>query len=492
MTHILAIDQSTSATKAVLFDAAGQVVDRASREHRQIYPQPGWVEHDAEEIWQNVLAVIGEVAERQRETLADAAGLAITNQRETIVVFDRRTGRPLANAIVWQCRRGESICRELQGAEHEELVERKTGLKLDTYFSASKLLSLSRERPDIGAKLREGEALVGTIDAYLIYRLTGGKVFATDPTNASRTLLYDVSQLQWDTELCALFDVPLRALPEVRESFARFGETDADGRLPRRLPICGVMGDSQASLFAQRCYEPGTAKATFGSGTSIMLNVGSVRPAVGKGSVTALAWVRGGQPTYAYEGLINYSSATISWLKDQLGLIDDAADTERMAIEAGSHGGVYLVPAFAGLSAPYWKPDARAAIVNMTAHTRKEHIVRAALESIAYQINDVLGMMRSDAGIAPRMLYADGGPTRNKFLMQFTADITGVELVVSDVPECSALGAAMAGMLGLGVVGSPVDFAAVPQSMTVFRRNMDDNSVACVVEGWGRAVRRVI
>jgi glycerol kinase len=491
MTHILAIDQSTSATKAVLFDAAGQVVDRASREHRQIYPQPGWVEHDAEEIWQNVLGVIGEMAGRQRGKLADAAGLAIANQRETIVIFDRRTGRPLSNAIVWQCRRGEAICRELQGGGHEESIRRKTGLKLDAYFSASKLTSLGRERPDIGAKLRDGEALVGTIDAYLVYRLTGGEVFATDPTNASRTLLYDIGRLQWDASLCELFDVPPRALPEVCESFARFGETDAGGTLPRKLPICGVMGDSQASLFAQRCYEPGMAKATFGSGTSIMLNVGNQCPAVANDLVTALAWVHDAQPVYAYEGLINYSSATISWLQNQLGLIDDAADTERMAIEAGSNGGVYLVPAFAGLSAPYWKPEARAAIVNMTAHTRKEHIVRAALESIAYQINDVLDMMGKDAGVRARLLYADGGPTRNKFLMQFTADITGVELVVSDVPECSALGAAMAGMLGLGVAATLNDLASQPSQTQTYRPQINGEKVRQLCSGWQSALRRV-
>jgi glycerol kinase len=492
MTHILAIDQSTSATKAVLFDAAGQVVDRASREHRQIYPLPGWVEHDAEEIWQNVLSVIEELAGRQRGKLADAAGLAITNQRETVVVFDRQTGRPLCNAIVWQCRRGEAICRDLQDAGHEELVERKTGLKLDPYFSASKLKSLIHDRPEIGAKLREGDALIGTIDAYLVYRLTGGEVFATDPTNASRTLLFDIDQLRWDSQLCDLFDVPPRALPEIRESFARLGETDAGGELPRKLPICGVLGDSQASLFALRCCEPGTAKATFGSGTSIMLNVGGVRPYVGKGSVTALAWVHGGQPTYAYEGLINYSSATISWLQNQLGLIGAAADTERMAIDVGSNGGVYLVPAFAGLSAPYWKPDARAAIVNMTAHTRKEHIVRAALESIVYQINDALKMMEQDSGVASRVLHADGGPTRNKFLMQFTADITGVELVVSDVPECSALGAASVGLVGLGLVRSLEELANLPQHVQSYRPQMSAEESRQLCDGWQAAVRRVL
>ena len=287
MTLILAIDQSTSATKAVLFDAAGAVIDKASREHRQLYPQPGWVEHDAEEIWQNTGAVLGEVASRQRCRWAEVIGLSVTNQRETFVVFDRNTGRPLHNAIVWQCRRGESVCRTLREAGHEELVQSKTGLKLDTYFSGSKLKWLIDERPDVAAKVRDGEAIVGTVDVYLIHRLTAGRTFAGDSTNASRTLLYDVAQLRWDPQLCELFGVPLQALPEVRESFAQFGETDAGGALSGPLPICGVMGDSQASLFAQRCYTPGMSKATFGSGTSVMLNIGDQFEPTARGSVCA-------------------------------------------------------------------------------------------------------------------------------------------------------------------------------------------------------------
>jgi glycerol kinase len=492
MTLILAIDQSTSASKAVLFDAAGAVVDRASREHRQIYPQPGWVEHDAEEIWQNARAVLGEVASRQRDRWSEVVGLSVTNQRETFVVFDPATGRPLHNAIVWQCRRGEPVCRVLSDAGHEALVQSKTGLKLDTYFSGSKLKWLIDERPDIAAAIRNGEALVGTIDAYLIHRLTGGRMFATDPTNASRTLLYDVAALGWDAELCELFDVSPQSLPEVRESFANFGETAADGALPSALPICGVMGDSQASLFAQRCYTPGTAKATFGSGTSVMLNVGDRFEPNAGGAVSALAWVRNGKPTYALEGLINYSSATIAWLKDQLGLIRDAAETESLATAVPDNGGAYFVPAFAGLSAPYWSPDARAALVGLTAFTRKEHIVRAALESIAYQIRDVLDMMRAEAGVAARMLHADGGPTRNAFLMQFTADVTGLELAVADVPDSSAWGAALAGLLGLGVYQSLDELAALPRTMKSFHPQMSRSGADQLCSGWQMAVRRVL
>ncbi len=490
MSLILAIDQSTSATKAVLFDASGKVLGKASREHRQIYPRPGWVEHDAEEIWRNVLAVMREIVARNRSKISKLAALSITNQRETILVFDRKTGKPLHNAIVWQDRRGDAICRKL--GSHEALVRRKTGLKVDTYFSASKLKWLIAEKPTLAAKLKSGDAVIGTIDTYLIHRLTGGKVFATDFTNASRTLLFDIGKLRWDEELCRLFDVPMRALPEVRESAAQFGETNAGGILPRALPIAGVMGDSQASLFAQCCFQPGTAKATFGTGTSVLLNVGNrFRPAA-KNSVTALAWVLKGKPTYAAEGIINFSAATIAWLQNQLGLIASADEVEKLAARVVGNGGVYLVPAFAGLSAPYWAPDARAAIVGMSGHTRKEHVVRAALESIAYQIRDVLEMMRSDAGLKLQSLRADGGPTRNKFLMQFTADITRTELRVSEVAESSAWGAAMNGLLGLGVYSSVTAFAKARRKATVYRPRMNAVEAKKLHDGWLTAVKRIL
>jgi glycerol kinase len=492
MKHILAIDQSTSATKALLFDETGAVVDRASREHRQIYPRPGWVEHDAEDIWQNVQTVVHEIVGRQAGILNDLAGLAITNQRETILVFERRTGKPLCHAIVWQCRRGEPICRELRTAGHEEAVAAKTGLKLDTYFSGPKLKWLLRENPSLAKQLDTGDALIGTIDTYLVYRMSGGAVFATDHTNASRTLLYNIRSLQWDDQLCGLFDVPTRAVAEVRESTADFGVTDAAGILPKKVPICGVMGDSQASLFAQRCFEPGMAKVTFGSGTSVLLNVGERTPRSTGTAVTALAWVLGGRPTYALEGIINYSSATIAWLKDQLGLINDAAETEALAGAVRDNGGVYLVPAFSGLSAPYWNPNARAAILGITAHTRREHIVRAALESIAYQLRDVLDKIHDEAGVAPHNLRADGGPTRNELLMQYTADILGVELEVAHVAEASACGAAMASQLGLGMIASIDELAALPRPVQRYHPQMAPGVVEKLYSGWQAAVQRVL
>jgi glycerol kinase len=492
MTLLLAIDQSTSATKAVLFQAAGGVIDKASREHRQLYPQPGWVEHDAEEIWRNAVAAIREVAGRQRGQWSDVLGISITNQRETFVVFERGSGRPLHNAIVWQCRRGEPICRALRDAGHERLIQSKTGLKLDTYFSGSKLKWLVDKRPDIAEKMRAGDALFGTMDAYLLYRLTRGATFATDATNASRTLLFDVEALRWDTDLCDLFRAPVQSLPEIRDSFARFGETDADGALPGRLPICGVMGDSQAALFAQRCYKPGMAKATFGTGTSVLLNIGERFEPNGKGAVGALAWVRQGNATYAIEGLINYSLATVAWLRDQLGLIRDADETESLASAVPDNGGAYLVPAFAGLSAPYWNADARAALVGMTAFTRKEHIVRAALESVAYQLRDVLDMMHRESGVAPHALRVDGGPTRNSFLMQFTADVTRLTIEVSDVAEASAWGAVMAGLLGLGVYRSFDELAALPRGAKVYEPQMNRGLAETLYAGWQAAVQRVL
>jgi glycerol kinase len=492
MSLILAIDQSTSATKAVLFDARGKVLDKASRAHRQIYPQPGRVEHDVEEIWKNVLAVIQEIVKRNRAKLSKLAALSIANQRETVVVFDRKSGKPLHNAIVWQCRRGTPICEKLKRQGHGERIRRKTGLMVDTYFSASKLKWLVAARPDIAKKLKTGEAVIGTIDTFLIHRLTHGKIFATDATNASRTMLFDIGKRHWDESLCKLFDVPMRALPEVRECAAKFGETDASGILLKPIPIVGVMGDSQASLFAQRCFATGTAKATFGTGTSVLLNIGSKARASKRGAVTALAWVVQGKATYAFEGIINFSAATIEWVKNQLGLIQDASEVEKIATRIRDNGGVYLVPAFAGLSAPWWSPGSRGAIVGMTGFTTREHIVRAAQEAIAYQIRDVLDMMRADSKVNLRSLHADGGPTRNKFIMQFTSDITRVELKVSDVPESSAWGAALCGFLGMGMYKSLDELSKIPRTQRIFRPKMKVANVKQLHAGWCAAVKRVL
>lgn len=492
MEYILAIDQSTSATKALIYQTDGKLIDKVALEHRQIYPQPGWVEHDAEEIWKNACRAIERVVTRNAGIADRLICLSITNQRETIVAFDRETGEPLGNAIVWQCRRGDPLCADLIDGGHEEEVRRLTGLKIDTYFSASKLKWLVDNRPDIGEKLKKGDGLIGTIDAYLIYRLTDGEVFATDHTNASRTLLYDIGRLRWDQGLCALFSVPMEALPEVRESSAQFGETDVGGILGKRLPICGVMGDSQASLFAQRCFEPGMIKVTFGTGSSVLLNIGPELRYSDSGAVSTIAWVHEGKATYSFEGLINYSAATIAWLRNQLGLFEDERETDVLAASVDDNGGVYLVPAFAGLSAPYWSQTARAAIVGMSAHSSREHVVRAGLESIAYQLRDVLEMMREDAGVELDAIHADGGATANRFLMQFTADMVDLELKVADIAECSPLGAAMAGVLGMGRCGSLKELGSAAWGSAAYRPERRRDEVDRFYKGWKRAVARVL
>ena len=492
MPIFLAIDQSTSATKALLLERDGRVLDRESREHRQHYPQPGWVEHDAEEIWQNALAVTRALLARHSGRAGEVASLSLTNQRETIVVFDRATGAPLHPAIVWQCRRGDPLCAAHAAAGREPLVHARTGLRLDAYFSGSKLQWLVQNRPELRRTLATGEALIGTIDTYLIYRLTGGKVFATDSTNASRTLLFDITRRRWDEELCAMWEVPRAALAEVHESSARFGETTVGGALPRAVSICGVMGDSQASLFAQRCFRAGAAKVTFGTGSSVLLNLGATPRFSARGVVTALAWEHRGVPTYAFEGIIISSAATLAWLQNQLGLVRDVGEIESLAAGLADSGGVYLVPAFSGLGLPHWSAAARAAIVGLTAHSDRRHVARAALESMAYQLRDALEAMQAEGGVALRELHGDGGPTANRLLMQFTADIAGVELRVATAPDCSPLGAAFAGMLGLGVHSSLEALEALPRDDIVYRPMMAPAVAQARCAGWQRAVKQVL
>jgi glycerol kinase len=490
MAHLLAIDQSTSATKAILYDPLGNLLDKASIEHRQFYPQPGFVEHDAGEIWNNTLAAIKCLAERAGDRLRDAACLSISDQRETFVVFDRATGEPLHPAIVWQCRRGEEICAELRRSGRSETISRKTGLRIDTYFSAPKLAWLIRNRPDIARRLAAGEALVGTIDAYLIYRLTAGKTFATDHTNASRTLLFDILRLRWDEELCAMFGVPMRCLPEVRDSSDQFGMTDAEGILSKPIPIRGVMGDSQASLVAHQCLHPGMAKVTLGSGASVLLNIGSSHRAAGEGAVSTIAWTHSGKPVYCFEGIINYAGGTIAWLKDQLGLIQTAAETEALAQQVPDNAGVYFIPAFAGLGAPYWAPRARAAIVGLTSHSNRSHVVRAAVESIAYQVCDVLEMMQNRSGVNLRIVRADGGASRNRFLMQFIADISGLEVIAAPIAECSPLGAALLGALGMRIFDSFDQISRLPFAGVKYQPSMPRDRADAFRLGWKNAVKQ--
>lgn len=489
---ILAIDQSTSATKALLFDENGDLLDKTTRNHQQHYPKPGWVEHDAEEIYANVLATIRDLLEKHRNNGETLRCLSITNQRETFVVFDHDTGEPLHNAIVWQCRRGEPLCQRMRDAGHETTVAQSTGLKIDTYFPASKITWLLDAEPDIKARLEDGSALLGTIEAYLIYRLTSGAVFASDHTNACRTLLYDINTLDWNDDLCKLFGVPRQALPEIRESAAHFGDTDCGGLLDVPIPICGVMGDSQAALFAQRCFKPGGAKVTFGTGSSVLLNVGDIPVRSANGIVTTIGWVYKGKPTYAFEGIINFTGATIAWMRDQLELISDSLETEKLAASVPDNDGVYLIPAFVGLSAPYWRADVQGAVVGLTPSSTRAHVVRAALESIAYQVRDVLTLMAQDSGVPLQMIQGDGGAVSNRFLMQFVADMTRLHVRASTLPELSALGAVFAGLLGTGIYGDLADLESLPADFDDYQPQMDEAQVERNYAGWKVAVQRVL
>ena len=490
MNCILAIDQSTSATKVVLFDESGNVIDKATRPHAQYYPQAGWVEHDANEIWSSLLDATGELLRRQQARCNDIACVSITNQRETFVVIDRQTGLPLRRAIVWQCRRGDAICGEHRGRDDDDVVRARTGLRVDGYFPASKLQWLMDNDTDLARRLNVGEAVFATIDAYLVHRLTGGDSFATDCTNASRTLFFDIDRLAWDDSLCAMWGVPKHCLPEVRASDAVFGHTTIRGLLPRKVPICGVMGDSQASLFAHRCFSPGAAKVTLGTGASVMVNIGRERRYTAR-AVTSLAWVRNGAATYALEGMVNSAASTLSWLRDQMGIIANNEDAEKLALEVGPDSGVFIVPAFSGLGAPHWCDEARAAIIGLSAHSDRRHIARAAIESIAYQVSDVLEMIRAEAAIDISGLRCDGGLTSSALLMQTCADLLGVELQAAEHPDCSALGAAWMGALGLGIHSS---IEALPKaaSTRTFSRKIAEREAARRCRGWTRAVRQVL
>lgn len=476
--NLLAIDQSTSATKALVYDADFRVLDRASVSHPSIFPQPGWVEQNAELIYRNTLAVIEQVSHGR-----EIGCMSITNQRETFVLFDR-SGRSVHNAVVWQCRRGDAVCAELK--PHEPLIAARTGLRLDSYFSASKIAALLRARPDLAAGVNDGQILIGAIDTYLIYRLTGGQVFATDVTNASRTLLFNLAERRWDPALCRLFGVNPKALAEVRDTTSAFGRTAAG------IPIAGAMGDSQAALLGHGCVGAGATKVTLGTGSSILLNTGERLADAGDAAVQAVAWSHAGRATYCLEGIINHSAATVAWLKDGLGLIRSADECEAAATAVPDNGGVYLVPAFGGLGAPHWSPGARAAIVGMSTAANRNHVIRAALEAIAYQIHDAVQVMQAASGVRLKRLHADGGATRNRFLMQFLADVTGVEIVVSRNADCSSLGAAMAGAVGMGLYSTLADAAARPLEAETFKPAMPRGVADQLIAGWQRAVKQVL
>ncbi|MBK7833163.1 MAG: glycerol kinase GlpK [Gemmatimonadetes bacterium] len=483
MRHVLAIDQGTTGSTCLVVRADGSIAGRAYREITQYYPQPGWVEHDAEEIFERTRDAAREAIARAG-VIPDAIG--ITNQRETIVVWSRATGRPVSRAIVWQDRRTSERCAEL--APRAEEITRRTGLVVDPYFSATKLEWLLRD-PALAERARSGELVAGTIDSWLIWQLTGGTVHATDASNASRTMLYDIDAAQWSEELCALFGVPRSMLPDVRHSAGAFGVTQRE-QLGHEIPICGVAGDQQAALYGQGCWQPGEGKNTYGTGAFLLFNAGATRPKGGGGLLTTVACDASGNPVYALEAAIFIAGAAVQWLRDGLQILERAADSEAMAASLTSNDGVYFVPALVGLGAPHWAPDARGTIVGLTRGTSRAHLVRAALESMAYATADVVSTVR-EQGVALDRLRVDGGATANDWLMQFQSDVLQVTVERPAMIETTALGAAGLAGIASGVWQSPGEFLA-SRGFTRFEPQRPASDVARDYEGWRRAVRATL
>lgn len=488
--YILTIDQSTSATKVMLFNHEARLVHRVSLPHKQYYPQQGFVEHDAEEIWKNTLAALKRVVLETEVKTFDIAGIAITNQRETALIWDKNTGIPIANAIVWQCQRGSKLCNEFQQKGLNEKIQKKTGLIIDPYFSASKLNWLMENVEGIKEKAQKGEALFGTIDSWLLWKLTGGKVHATDYTNACRTMLFNIHTLKWDKELVSLFGLNESMFPEVKYSDEIFGYSDPKIIFGESLPISGLIGDSHGALFGQQCITPGTGKATYGTGSSVMMNIGNKPLDPPIGLVTSIGFGRGEKIDYVFEGNIHCTGDTINWLKNELQLINDADEIEKLAISVDGNNGVYLVPAFVGLGAPYWDNEARAAIIGMGRDATKTHVVRAALESVAYQVKDLVDLMNKSGQAKLTSLRVDGGPTRNNFLMQFQADMLQEKVERSAIEEISALGATFLAGLAFLFWENLDELKSFRNSNKVFEPKMNSGKTAELYAGWKKAVEK--
>ncbi|MDB5085777.1 MAG: carbohydrate kinase [Bacilli bacterium] len=488
-TVLLTIDQSTSGTKAVLVDQSGRIAARNWIGHRQIYPKEGWVEHDPLELYENVKRTIREVIRAAGVDFAQIAAITLTNQRETALIWDRVTGCPIANAIVWQCRRTAEECERLKQAGYAEVVFDKTGLLLDPYFSATKW----RWILDHCAHSDSDERLLaGTIDSWLLWKLTGGQVHATDFTNASRTLLFNIHSLQWDEELLSLFGIPRYMLPEVRASDQIFGFTDEPDLFPVRIPIAGIIGDSQGALFGQQCMQPGLAKGTYGTGTSVLMNVGSTPIKADNGLVSTVAWGLEGTVSYAIEAIIHTTGDCLKWARDELGLFKTYEELDDLIASITDTGGVSLVPAFVGLGAPHWNPYARAAIVGLNRASNRAHILRAAVESIAFQVWDAVKLLEAQTRVPLGELRVDGGATRNSFLMQFQADLLDTPVICSDTAELSALGSAFMGGLAIGFWRDPIELRKFYRSERTYLPAMDSVQRGQLGKRWESAVNAAL
>lgn len=487
--YLISIDQSTQGTKALLFDSQGNLIKRTDKAHRQIINEKGWVSHDPEEIYQNTLEVVRRLVEESGIEKDSIIGLGISNQRETSLAWDKNTGKPIGQAIVWQCARAVDICERVEAMGQGERIREKTGMNLSPYFPAAKIAWILENEEGAREKAAEGTICHGTVDSWLIYKLTGGKSYKTDYSNASRTQLFNIFELKWDEEICHMFGIDVKNMAQVCDSDSNFGETDFEGFLPKPIPIHGVLGDSHGALFGQGCLKPGMIKSTYGTGSSIMMNIGEQPVLSTHGVVTSLAWSMKGKVNYVLEGNLNYTGAVITWLKDDLELISSPGETQELAQKASKEDQTYLVPAFSGLGAPYWDSRAAAAVVGMTRTTKKAELVKAGLECIAYQIADVVKAMSEDAGMKVEELRVDGGPTRNTYLMQFQSDIARAAVQVPDAEELSGIGPAYAAGLALGLWG-PEIFQKIQRKK--YTPEMPEETAKIKYQGWKNAVEKVL
>ena len=503
--YIISIDQSTQGTKALLFDAEGQLLRRTDMPHRQIVNEKGWVSHDPEEIYRNTLRVVKDLVEESGIDRSLVQGIGISNQRETTLIWDKETNKPIADAIVWQCSRATEICERPEIKNAAEMIREKTGLPLSPYFPAAKMAWLlenfqweesQRGQEPVALKSQKCQELMaqhrlcfGTIDTWLVYRLTKGHDYKTDYSNASRTQLFNIFTLKWDEEICKLFGICPEELPQVCDSDSEFGWTDFEGLFEKPIPIHAVLGDSHGALFGQGCLSQGDIKATYGTGSSIMMNIGEAPVVSTHGVVTSLAWGMDGKVNYVLEGNINYTGAVISWLKDDVRLIDSPAETESLCREAISDDELYFVPAFTGLGAPHWKSNAKASLTGITRTTGKAEIVRAGIECIAYQITDVVRAMEADAGVKVKELRVDGGPTKNGYLMQFQSDILGGNVLVPDAEELSGIGVEYAAGIAMGIY--TMDLFKLMKRKT-YSKEMDENLREKKYIGWSKAVGNLV
>ena len=485
--YVLALDQGTTSSRAILFDRDGNVCASAQQEFKQYYPQPGWVEHDAEEIWQSQRAVAESALASAQAGLADIAAIGITNQRETVVIWERSTGKPVHHAIVWQCRRTAPMCDRIKQEGFDKTLRQKTGLVTDAYFSGTKIAWLLENVPGVRARAERGELACGTIDTWLIWNLSGSRTHATDVSNASRTLLFNINTLTWDDEILRYFRIPKSLLPDVKSSSEVMAETEFLGG---RIPIASAIGDQQASLFGHQCFARGSVKNTYGTGCFLLMNTGPEIPHSNSGLLATVGWRRNGATTYALEGSVFIAGAAIQWLRDEMQLVRDAAETEAMALAVQDTGGVYFVPAFVGLGAPHWDAYARGTIVGITRGTNRNHIVRAALEAIAYQTRAVVDAMANDSGIRPAVLRVDGGAARNDFLCQFQADILGIPVERPASTESTALGAAYLAGLAVGFWKDEHDLTAQLKIAKCFEPLMPASRRDELYAGFERAVER--